>query len=408
MTDELKYMIANTKVETIANLMRWEKYKNIKMEIHLLTFFLDKKGLVKISERIYCIKNEINELRKCLNCDSPARFMTTGIGYSDCCSQKCSHKANAIKIQHTLMQRYGISHALQNPEFLQKSKDTCMNNHMVDNIFKNKSYIRLKTFEKYGYENIFQNTTYIKQKFREKYGVDNPSQLPDAVEKSKKTCLERYGTEYSFQSENNKNKTIETNIKKYGFPVAMQSQHIKDKVKATCLTIYGVDNAMKDPQIREKIYNTNIERYGVPFLLQSDKHKVIMGDTMESRYGKRFSMQIPHIREKAIQTSIKNFGCEHPMQNHDFYSSMNIYKSKEYILPSGRKIKLQGYEPQALDILLKMYDESDIKVSRIEMPKIWYFKNETMHKYYPDFYIPRDNLIIEVKSEWTMQLDFYI
>ena len=35
-------------------------------------------------------------------------------------------------------------------------------------------------------------------------------------EKSKKTCLKKYGVEYSFQSENNKQKTIETKIKKYG------------------------------------------------------------------------------------------------------------------------------------------------------------------------------------------------
>lgn len=35
-------------------------------------------------------------------------------------------------------------------------------------------------------------------------------------EKSKRTCIERYGTEYSFQSENNRQKTIETKLKKYG------------------------------------------------------------------------------------------------------------------------------------------------------------------------------------------------
>ncbi len=35
-------------------------------------------------------------------------------------------------------------------------------------------------------------------------------------EKSKRTCIERYGVEYSFQSENNRRKTIETKLKKYG------------------------------------------------------------------------------------------------------------------------------------------------------------------------------------------------
>lgn len=35
-------------------------------------------------------------------------------------------------------------------------------------------------------------------------------------DKSKQTCLEKYGVKYSFQSENNKKKTIKTKIKKYG------------------------------------------------------------------------------------------------------------------------------------------------------------------------------------------------
>ena len=26
------------------------------------------------------------------------------------------------------------------------------------------------------------------------------------------------------------------------------------------------------------------------------------------------------------------------------------------------------------------------------------------HRYYPDFYIPEENLIIEVKSQWTLDL----
>jgi hypothetical protein len=35
-------------------------------------------------------------------------------------------------------------------------------------------------------------------------------------EKSKQTCLARYGVEYSFQSDNNKLKSVETKLKKYG------------------------------------------------------------------------------------------------------------------------------------------------------------------------------------------------
>ena len=39
------------------------------------------------------------------------------------------------------------------------------------------------------------------------------------------------------------------------------------------------------------------------------------------------------------------------------------------------------------------------------MPKIEYNLNNTIRRYYPDFYIPKDNLIIEVKSMWTYKID---
>ena len=40
----------------------------------------------------------------------------------------------------------------------------------------------------------------------EVYGVDNISKTNECKEKIKKTCLKKYGVEYSFQSENNKTK----------------------------------------------------------------------------------------------------------------------------------------------------------------------------------------------------------
>jgi len=34
------------------------------------------------------------------------------------------------------------------------------------------------------------------------------------------------------------------------------------------------------------------------------------------------------------------------------------------------------------------------------MPEFWY--DNKKHRYYPDFYVPKDNLIIEVKSGYTL------
>jgi hypothetical protein len=80
-------------------------------------------------------------------------------------------------------------------------------------------------------------------------------------------------------------------------------------------------------------------------------------------------------------------------------------KYHEFELPSGCIIKLQGYEPQILEQLLKRYDEEDIIIGvkniNKEIGKISYFYDKKERRYYPDFYIKSTNTIIEVKSQWT-------
>lgn len=70
-------------------------------------------------------------------------------------------------------------------------------------------------------------------------------------------------------------------------------------------------------------------------------------------------------------------------------------------MPSGIIRKVQGYEPFALDDLIKKYNEEQIKTDRKNIPRIPY-KLEGKQKYYfPDIYIPDENFIIEVKSNYT-------
>lgn len=77
------------------------------------------------------------------------------------------------------------------------------------------------------------------------------------------------------------------------------------------------------------------------------------------------------------------------------------YVFKNYKMPSGNNIRIQGYEDIALDELVKKYKESDIITERKKIPVIKYnLKNKTL-TYYPDIYIVSENKIIEVKSTWT-------
>ena len=102
--------------------------------------------------------------------------------------------------------------------------------------------------------------------------------------------------------------------------------------------------------------------------------------TNNERYGGNSVMSDPKIREKCFK---------------------NMKNRKEYKFPSGRVEWVQGYEPQALDILLKKYDENDIVCSN--SPTIHYSLNEEKHFHITDIFIKSENKIIEVKSTWTFE-----
>jgi hypothetical protein len=109
------------------------------------------------------------------------------------------------------------------------------------------------------------------------------------------------------------------------------------------------------------------------------------------KYGYKNAAQSPDVELKRL-TNIEKYGVEHPNQVGEFFEKQleSANKYKEYTLPSGKIVKLQGYEKYAMDIL--------IKSDRQEMPEIWYEHSGKKKRYFTDFYIPKDNLIIEVKS----------
>lgn len=118
-------------------------------------------------------------------------------------------------------------------------------------------------------------------------------------------------------------------------------------------------------------------------------------------------------RQRAIikrrNTVLEKYGVENPMQNacvqENFSKKSKTYK--DYIMPCGQSIKIQGYENTALDILFKQYHyaSKDIIVSKLEVPSIWYLHEGRSRRYFPDIFVKPQNKIIEVKSEWTYNAD---
>jgi hypothetical protein len=198
----------------------------------------------------------------------------------------------------------------------------------------------------------------------------------------------------------------ETNLQKYGVENTFQVEEFKQKSKQTCMQVYGVEHPIQSEEIKNKVKETNIEKYGTICPIQNEKIQNKIIESNLEKYGVEYVLQSPEIREKIKQTCVEKYGVPYPNQNTDMMekSSKSAYKLKNYIYPSGREIKYQGYENFALDEIVKLYDENDIITGSKNVPEIWYNDSENKkHRHYVDIFIPSENKCIEVKSTWTLK-----
>ena len=101
-------------------------------------------------------------------------------------------------------------------------------------------------------------------------------------------------------------------------------------------------------------------------------------------------------------TCLEKYDVKNPSQNTTIHEKQTKagYTAKMYITPSGNTVQIRGYEHFALDELYKMYNEDEIITKTKDIPRISYVDDKVRY-YFPDIYIPKDNLIIEVKSDYT-------
>ena len=138
--------------------------------------------------------------------------------------------------------------------------------------------------------------------------------------------------------------------------------------------LYGVENPFQREEIKQKIKQKNLKNLGVEYPAQSEICK-----------------------DKQRKTFLRKYGVEHNMQNKEIFEKQQLsgFNIKKY-----KNVYYRGsYE---LDFLEKYYDKFlDIQ----NAPAIKYKFNKKNKTYYPDFYIPSLNLIIECKNLWLMKKD---
>lgn len=177
--------------------------------------------------------------------------------------------------------------------------------------------------------------------------------IKQTISKTKETFIRKYGTEWVTQSTEFKTKSAKSKIERYGNSKYNNSQtsQIKNKNKS-------IDEKNLINNTRR---NTNLELYGV-----------------ENCFLK------PDARYKSAKSNSAG---------------------REFVMPSGKIIRVRGYEDQVITELSLTFDESDLIVDDVlhlyNLPVFTYVDHRRhIRKYYPDIYIPKENKIIEVKSRW--------
>ena len=98
------------------------------------------------------------------------------------------------------------------------------------------------------------------------------------------------------------------------------------------------------------------------------------------------------------------------MQNPDILAKMlaSAYSTYDYEMPDGTIVQIQGYENLGLDISTQTCLSGEIIVGGRNIGSFPYMYNGEIHHYFPDFYIPGKNIIVEIKSDYTLNVDFDI
>ena len=234
----------------------------------------------------------------------------------------------------------------------------------------------------------------------------------NSLPKQKETMLNRYGVEHASQSTIIKQKIKEKFIEKYGVDNPSKTQEVKDKMKITNLKRYGVEFLVNNKQLRNKMICTNLKKYGCKNPAQNIEIKNKMKQTNLEKYGVELPLQNSKIYDKLKKTNMEKYGVENCLQNPEILTKQqkSCYRLKEYNMPSGKIVNYQGFEHFAISNLLNdNVDEEDIVTCKTKTPVVYYYdSNNKKRRHFIDIFVPSRNLCIEVKSEYTITLNYDI
>jgi hypothetical protein len=252
------------------------------------------------------IKTNPNE-GMCQNPNCPhgkneTKFISLSKGYAIGCTKSCiyRHPDIANKKKKTNLERRGTEFPTQSKEVLLKREQNSINTYGVSHHMKTDKYKQMfhdihvgKTpnqpapendgrrkesaniardrtnRERYGNDyTLVHNERSVKTQ-TERYGGVGYA-VPEHMQKSKETMIEKYGYQHPMENDENKNK-----ISKANKDSAEESSIKRMKTLEEKYGVIGMKSSLQDPEVRRKATNTLMERYGAKTYAESEeaKHK---------------------------------------------------------------------------------------------------------------------------------------
>lgn len=209
----------------------------------------------------------------------------------------------------------------------------------------------------------------------------------ETQEKYKKIYQEKYGCDYGFQSNDIKIKSENTKLKLYGD----KKYTNKEKMKKTNIKLYGSECVLANKDIKEKCKKTFKERYGEEYYMNTKEMREKSIKTMKEKYNVEYTAQSKELRMKMENTCLNNYGVKHPYQNYEIYNKSNFNKIK---------FDNKTFDSNWEILYYKYLKENNVEFIYHPKMNLWYEFDGEKYRYYPDFYIVKEQKIVEIKSDF--------
>lgn len=134
-------------------------------------------------------------------------------------------------------------------------------------------------------------------------------------------CSKKCSAKFNRNRDEVKEKTKNTCIKKYGVENPNQFILFRNKAKQTCIERYGHENPTCNSIIIEKVKETNRLKYGSDFFVSSDIGKTAIKNSMLEKYGVDNIGKVKEFRLKSRETFNLNFP-EGSTEREELYKSI--------------------------------------------------------------------------------------